>query len=106
MIKKSNSTESPSLREAPKTELAAPTLERIAKMKAKVPREGITIETHRLPIDRIKLETYRRLKAEIEKKLSKKIEVEGLDAVIAAAEDLRKPLAASIRDGRVQKKVD
>ena len=106
MIKKAHSVKSSSLPEAPKADLAAATLESIARLKATAPREGVKIETHRLAIDKVKLESYRRLQQEFQEKLVKTFDIEGLRAIIAAAEDLRKPLIAINRRGRVPKEGD
>ena len=38
-------------------------------MKTKSPQDGITVETYRLPINRSKLESYHKLRAELEEKL-------------------------------------
>ncbi|HEV8344763.1 MAG TPA: hypothetical protein VGR30_20580 [Candidatus Binatia bacterium] len=85
-------------------DLQAATRKRINRMKAQSPRDGIKVERHRLPINRAKLKTYRRLRAAVERKLAKKLQVEDLDAVFAAAEDLRKTLAGQIRKKRASRK--
>lgn len=101
----STRTEFPVLPAAPKSDLKVETLERIDHMKTKSPQDGITVETYRLPINRSKLESYHKLRAELEEKLLGVIGIEESAAVIAAGQELREPLAVQLRDGRAPKGV-
>ena len=75
-------------------------------MKTKSPQDGITVETYRLPINRSKLESYHKLRAELEEKLLGVIGIKREPAaVIAAGQELREPLAVQLRDGRAPKGV-
>jgi CRISPR/Cas system CSM-associated protein Csm3 (group 7 of RAMP superfamily) len=108
MKAKSQVTELRLLPAASVGDLKAATRKRIDRMKAQSPRDGITVERSRLSIDRTKLKaqlkTYRRLRAAVERNLAKQLQAEGLDAVLAAEDDLRKTLAGQIHEKRPLRK--
>lgn len=94
-------TELPSA--SPKSDLKMGTIERIARIKTKPLEDGVNVETQELSGDRAKLETYRNLKTEFVEKISERSEAAEWQAVIAAGQDFRRPLAAKLKDGRAPK---
>jgi hypothetical protein len=102
--KKSQVTELGTLPAASVRDLHATTRKRISRMKVQSPRVGISVERHPLRIDRAKLTTYRRLRAAVERNLAKKLQVEDLDSVFAAGDELRNTLVGQIRRNRALRK--
>jgi len=92
------------LRPAPKRELQTATRKRIASMKANSPRAGVRVERREIVPNTAKLRSYRRLRAALEKKLAESLRVDGLDAVFAAGDDLRRTLAGQLRKKRKARK--
>jgi hypothetical protein len=92
------------MRPAPKRELQAATRKRIASMKANSPGAGVRLERREIVPNTAKLRTYRRLRAALERKLAESLGVDGMDAVFAAGEDLRRSLAGQLRKKRTARK--
>lgn len=101
-------TESRPLPAASVGDLQAATRKRLRRMKVGSPRDGVEVERRPLSVDRpklkAKLRAYRRLRAALEKNVAKKLKVDGLDALMAAAEDVGKILAGRVREKRAFRK--
>ena len=82
---------------APKRDLQAVTRKRITAMKTGSLRAGVRLERRLIAPDSAKLKTYRRLRAAMERKLAKSLDAEGVEAVFAAGEDLRRSLIAQLQ---------
>ena len=82
---------------APKRDLQAATRKRIKAMKTESPRAGVRLERREIVADSTRLETYRRLRAALERKLVKSLGADGAESVFAAGEQLRRSLRGQQR---------
>ena len=82
---------------APKRDLQPVTRKRISAMKTGSLRQGVKLERRVIAPESAKLKTYRRLRAALERKLAESLDADGVEAVFAAGEDLRRSLIAQLR---------